>query len=158
MEETFSEITKTHRMDRIFLGLAILLLLIFVIAMAKAQIKLEEDKIISIEPIYRYANEYVSTFDTIQVRTAYSCYDGISKNITCYKDISTCINMKTIMVQKPVSIIGYIKEETEIIGFVKEDKGIISKWKYDIGQRNYEEPEYRKCRQYEIDKGVCEYD
>lgn len=107
----------------------------------------------SIIPIYKNTTSIVPIYREVIENTAYSCYDGISKNITCYKDIPVKVFDSFKEIISRTEIIGYNIDGKDIKGFVNEQNGKVYLWDYDYGQRN--KKEFGRCRQFEKDKGVC---
>ena len=46
--------------------------------------------------------------------------------------------------------------KTEYRGYVNAKDGFLYRWKYEVGDRNFEDDKYGRCLDYEITKGVCE--
>lgn len=126
-----------------------LFLLIFALYSAFAQTGTS-----NIFPIYKNESAIVPIFKNILINVEYSCYDNVSKNITCTRKEEREVFDHYENITTKSEIIAYSKDFRIISGFVNEENGIISKWNYDIKDRNIEE--FGRCREYEKDKGVCD--
>lgn len=106
-----------------------------------------------LSPAYENVFLTIDIFEIVKTSVSYSCYDGISKNITCHKDITLPIFIKKENIITGNKAIGYTDGKDTIRKNINKDKDVLSIWKYDVGERNMNE--FGRCRQFEIDKGVC---
>ena len=111
-----------------------------------------------ITPIYDTVTKTVLKYTTDIIKQPYQCFDNISKTITCYHndlEVQRFIGYEEVIISNEIK--GFVKRGTIIEGDVYADKDIVSKWKYGLGDnRNFDDPIYQKCLQWEIDKGVCD--
>lgn len=104
-------------------------------------------------PIYQNKTEVTPIYKPILIDYTYSCYDGVSKNITCTGKKEEYVFDHFENKTTEIIIIGYTDGKEEFKGFVNLENNILYEWKYDYGKRNFKE--FGICRKYEKEKGVC---
>jgi hypothetical protein len=145
------KITSKLLHDCFLAALITLLFMISIMCLVQAQLidkpMIQYTESVNTQPVYKI---------TADARS-YQCFDNVSKFITCENVTYTQAldHFENIILSRKVLSITTAKGKTIPMPSIADEKtGIISIFKYPIGERNT--VEYGRCRQYEIDKGVCE--
>jgi len=116
--------------------------------------QIETSKKTNFYPIWENTTKVIPVYKEIIPNTPYDCIDNKTD------EAKICINTtiektfdKMMTITTSSKIIGYTDGNIEIKGFVNEEKGVIVKFDFDPKGRDYKV--FGRCRQYEIDKGVC---
>ena len=139
-----------------FILVLVALTVMFVMSIfANAQMIDEKTKI-TLKPLPIYDMISVTEPNYIQVVDNSQRICLANETAPCYNNIKNIVFNGYVKVSYPQKIKNILSPSGKIIdmpAIIDEKSNVISKFDYPIGSRNMKE--YGRCRQYEIDKGVC---
>lgn len=109
----------------------------------------------TITDVYSTKINQIPTFREVDAPYSSSEYSSITaKNETTIKYLHTFIFDRFVYETVPDKKIGICIDGKDYLNSNYDVKdGILVKWNYPIGERNMQE--FGRCRQFEIDKGLC---